>query len=78
LSESYDKELGSKDLDIIMVKYLADKFNSLPERKGKENVLSNIKAVKRIEKEVVKIKEILSSNKQSSVKIPELLDYVTL
>ncbi len=61
-----------------MVKYLADKFNSLPERKGKENVLSNIKAVKRLEKEVVKIKEILSSNKQSSVKIPELLDYVTL
>jgi hypothetical protein len=42
LSESFDKELGSKDLDIIMVKYLADKFNSLPERKGKENVLSNI------------------------------------
>ena len=29
-------------------------------------------------KDALKIKEILSANKQASVKVPELLDYVTL
>ena len=57
---------------------LAEKFNALPERQGKDDVLTNVRALKRLQKEVVKIKEILSANKQASVKIPELLDYVTL
>ena len=29
-------------------------------------------------KEVIKIKEVLSANKQASVKVPELMDYDTL
>lgn len=60
-----------------MVNLLAEKFNALPERAGKDDVLSNVRASKRLQKEVVKIKEILSANLQSNVKIPELLDYVT-
>jgi len=35
LSETWDKELGSQDLDVIIVNLLAEKFNSLPERAGK-------------------------------------------
>jgi len=50
----------------------------LPERAGKEDVLTNVRATKRLLKEVVKIKEILSANNKASVKVPELLDYVTL
>jgi hypoxia up-regulated 1 len=40
--------------------------------------LTNVRASKRLQKEVVKIKEILSANLRASVKVPELLDYVTL
>lgn len=78
LSEAWDKELGSQDLDVIIVNLLADKFNAMPERAGKTDVRENYRAVRRLFKDAVKIKEILSANKVASVKIPELLDYVTL
>ena len=78
MAESHDRELGSRDLDLVLFNILADKFNALPEREGKVDVRTNVRASKRLLKEVVKIKEILSANKQASVKIPELLDYVTL
>jgi hypothetical protein len=45
-----------------MVKLLAEKFNALPERAGKDDVLTNVRATKRLQKEVVKIKEVLSAN----------------
>ena len=78
LGEASVKDLGSKDLDNVMVNLLAKKFNELPERQGKDDVLTNQRATKRLQKEVVKIKEILSANIQASVKVAELLDYVTL
>jgi len=78
LAETWDKELGVADLDIILVNLLAERFNALKERQGKMDVRDNVRAVKRIQKDVRKIKEILSANKEASVKIPELLDYVTL
>jgi molecular chaperone DnaK (HSP70) len=57
---------------------LADKFNALPERAGKDDVRTNVKAIKRLQKDAVKIKENLSSNRFASVKIPELVDGITL
>jgi molecular chaperone DnaK (HSP70) len=57
---------------------LADQFNALKERKGKEDVRNNPKAMKRLHKEVIKAKDILSANKNVNMKIAELLDYVTL
>ena len=78
LSEAWDKELGSNDLDIIIVNILADTFNAMPERAGKPDVRDNHRAVRRLFKDAIKIKEILSANKFASVKIPELQDYVTL
>jgi hypoxia up-regulated 1 len=62
----------------VIVNLLADKFNAMPEREGKEDVRKNVRAIKRIFKEALRTKEILSANKAASVKIPELLDYVTL
>ena len=78
LSEAYVRDLGSKDLDIVIVNMLADKFNALKERQGKPDVRENVRAMKRLFKDSVKIKETLSANKVANVKIPELLDYVTL
>lgn len=78
LSETWDKELGSKDLDLVITNILADKFNSMKEREGKPDVRENNRALRRLMKDSVKIKEILSANKFASVKVPELLDYVTL
>lgn len=72
LSEAWDRELGSQDLDIIIVNILVEEFNSMPERKDKPDIRDDYKAVRRLFKDAVKIKEILSANKFSSVKIPEL------
>jgi len=78
LAEASVKSLGASDFDIVLVNMLAEKFNAMKEREGKVDVRENIRASRRLQKEVVKIKEILSANKVASVKIPELLDYVTL
>lgn len=78
LAEASVRELGSKDFELVLFNLLADKFNALKEREGKPDVRTNVRASKRLLKEVIKIKEVLSANKQASVKVPELLDYVTL
>ncbi len=78
IAEAYDKELGGNDLDNILVSILADEFNALKERQGKPDIRENPKAMKRLSKEVLKIKDILSANKQVQVKIGELADYVSL
>jgi molecular chaperone DnaK (HSP70) len=78
IAEANDRDLGSKDLDIIIVNLLAERFNALKEREGKPDVRENVRAVKRLFKESLKIKETLSANKFANIKIPELLDYVTL
>ena len=78
LGEAYNAELGSKDVDNYLVNILANKFNALPEREGKTDVRENVRAMKRLQKEVIKIKEVLSANIQAFVKVPELLDEVTL
>jgi molecular chaperone DnaK (HSP70) len=78
LSEAHLRDLGSRDIDLIMTNLLADKFNALPERAGKPDVRENVRALKRLQKEVIKTKEVLSANKEASIKVPELLDYVTL
>lgn len=62
----------------MLVQILADKFNSMPERKGKADVRENHRAMKRLYKEAISVKDILSANKVADVKVPELVDYVTL
>ena len=78
MAETFDSMLGSKDVDVVLVNLLADKFNAMKEREGKADVRTNTRAVKRLFKEAPKIKEVLSANKVASIKIPELLDYITL
>jgi hypothetical protein len=42
---------------------LADRFNAMKERQGKPDIRTNDRAMKRLLKEVVKVKDILSANK---------------
>ena len=78
LSEAFDKQLGASDMQNSLVQLLAKEFDSMKERSSKPSVLTNTRAVSRLKKEVVKIMEVLSANKAASIKVPELLDYVTL
>lgn len=78
LAEAVDMELGGQDFDLVLLKLLADRFNSLKERQGKADIRDNARAVKRLLKEVVKIKDVLSANKHMQIKIGELADYVSL
>lgn len=78
VAEAWDKELGSTNLDLVLMNLLAEKFNALPERSGKPDVRTNVRAVRRLFKDALKAKEVLSANKQAVIKVPELLDYVTL
>ena len=63
LAEASDKEMGSKNIDNVLVHLLAEKFNALKEREGKPDVRENVRALKRLQKESVKIKETFSANK---------------
>ena len=56
---------GSHDYDNLIVNMIVERFNALKERKGKTDVRANPKAMKRLSKEAVKIKEVLSANKQT-------------
>lgn len=63
LAESYLKNYGGSNLDLVLVNMLADRFNALKERKDKPDVRTFDKVVKRMLKEVVKLKDVLSANK---------------
>jgi len=78
LSESNDPTLGGSYFDDIMVDLLAERFNAMKENKGKADIRENVRAVKRLYKEAIKVKEVLSANKMMQVKVAELHDYVTL
>lgn len=72
LAESYLRDYGGYNLDLVLVKMLAERFNALKERKGQPDVRTYDRVVKRLLKEVVKIKDVLSANKNVPVKLGEL------
>jgi len=78
MGEGFDETLGGKEFDNVIVNILADKFNEMKERQGKPDIRENARAMRRFYKECGKIKDVLSANKITDVKIPEVADYVTL
>jgi len=78
LGEAHDQQLGGSHFDDVLVAMLAERFNAMKANAGQPDVRENTRAVKRLYKEVVKVKEVLSANKLMQVKVPELLNYVTL
>ena len=57
-------DLGGNNLDLVLANMLADRFNALKDRKGKPDIRENDRAMKRLLKDVVKIKDVLSANRQ--------------
>jgi len=78
LEEASLSEVGGYLFDVELSKLLAEKFDSLPERQGKESVLANPKIVKRLIREATKLKEILSANKNVPVKMLDVADNLNL
>lgn len=75
--ESTDKVSG-RLFDLEVLNILTDFFNSLKARVGKPDIRENPRIVNRLLKEVPKIKEVLSANKEKIVVIPEVADYENL
>jgi len=63
LGEASDPALGGSLFDDVLVGMLADRFNDMKENEGKPDVRENGRAIKRLYKDVIKIKEVLSANK---------------
>jgi len=63
LAEANDRNLGGLKLDQVLIDLLAERFNAQKERKGKADVRTYPKALRRLVKEVLKAKDVLSANK---------------
>jgi len=50
----------------------------MKERKGQPDIRENARAMRRLYKESGKIKDVLSANRITDVKVGDLADYVTL
>jgi len=78
MGEGYDETLGGREFDHVLVGLLADEFNGMKERQGKEDIRENGRAMRRLYKESGKIKDVLSANRITDVKVGDLADYTTL
>lgn len=78
LAETYEEDLGSTNVDTAILNELAKRFDGLKERDGKSSVFENKRAINRLKKESIKAKEVLSANKETLIKVAELVDYDTL
>jgi len=78
IAEEYVPDVGGQLHDWVLVEIMVNFFNALPKRKGKEDIRSNPRVMKRLMREVSKYKEILSSNKEVGIKLPELADEIDL
>jgi len=71
-------DISGRHFDTELLNILAEEFNSLKSRQGKTDIRENPRIMNRLYKEVNKIKETLSANKEKSVLIPEVADYINL
>jgi hypoxia up-regulated 1 len=78
ISQAITSEISGRQFDIELVNILSEHFNSMKSRQGKPDIRETPRIVNRLFKEVQKIKETLSANKEKIVNIPEVADYETL
>ncbi|CAI2384203.1 unnamed protein product [Moneuplotes crassus] len=78
IEEAANPNVGGHLFDTQLVRILAERFDNLPERQGKNSIMENPKIIKRLMREVVKVKEILSSNKEAQIKLIEIADNLNL
>jgi molecular chaperone DnaK (HSP70) len=75
VAESWEENLGGNNFDRVLMNMLIKKFNSQEVRKGKKDIRGMPRIMNRLKKEVSKIKEVLSANKETYVKIDEIEEY---
>jgi len=63
LAEAADETLGGSAFDDVIVNILVERFNDMKENQGKPDIREHARAMKRLYKDVVKVKEVLSANK---------------
>jgi molecular chaperone DnaK (HSP70) len=75
LVEEGTAEAGGMNMNEQLVRIMASKFDRQDKRKGKPSVLSSPRSIRRLFKESNNVKEVLSSNREMNIKIPELFEY---
>ena len=78
LAEAWDKELGGRNFNYNLIRYLMKRFDENPQRKGKPSVQKNSKIAEKILSEAIRVKEILSANKEINVQVVTLEDNLNL
>lgn len=65
LSDYGLSNVGGNAYDKVIADYFAEKIDALPDRKGKKSIKTNGKIMRKILKESIRTKEILSANKDA-------------
>jgi len=78
LSEAWDENIGGLHFDLNVLKHFAQEFDTKPARKGQKSLLTSNPAKAKLLKEVARLKEILSANKQAGLNMENLFDSTTL
>lgn len=77
-SNAHSEDISGRAFDIELLNILAESFNSMPSRNGKQDIREKPRVVNRLLKEIPKIKDTLSANKEKLVSLPEVADYENL
>jgi len=78
LAEAWDRNLGGRNFNYNLIRYLMKRFDEYPQRKGKVSVSGNPKIAEKILAEAIRVKEILSANKEVKVQVLTLEDNINL
>ncbi len=78
LGEAWDKNLGGRDFNYKVIRHMMNLFDNLPQRKGKQSVGNNPKIAEKMLPASVKVKEILSANKDAYIQVLGVEDNLNL
>lgn len=73
VGEAWDSSLGGRQFDFDLADIIAEKFNNLPKRKGKDDIRKSSKAMQKILAKAEALKEKLSAIKTIKVEIEHLI-----
>jgi len=71
-SKAWDETLGGSEFDLRVAGYLADKFDEQNNLSGEQSIRHQERAMARLRKEAIKVKEVLSANLDMPISIQSL------
>lgn len=74
LAEAWEEDVNGYLFDLNLARWLAERFDEQPNRKGKSKAIDSPSALAKLLKEANKAKEVLSANKETSIYVEALLD----